>query len=235
MNYNCGIIDDLLPLYLDGACSEESTIAIEMHLKGCDVCRNKLTRMKADNVISEVVKADSEITMAKYAKKVKRHRIKLAIGAVVVSVAAALVLFLVFLTVKDMHNLANPTIYQVETDVYNLTANDLVVAAAEIDDYVFFTNNTKIEVSAEKSTDTSGEVLLWNVDDRNDPQTIGYGEITPDKTSCTFSNLSAVHRYMVTWDGNKEMILTVTDGRKVSFFGSMKNVLEELFYMMLES
>jgi len=32
MNYNCGIINDLLPLYVDDACSEESKAAIEVHL-----------------------------------------------------------------------------------------------------------------------------------------------------------------------------------------------------------
>lgn len=235
MKYNCGIIDDLLPLYLDGACSEESKTAIEAHLLSCEVCRDKLARMKADNVIPETVKAGREITLTKYAKKIKRHRIRLAVGAVAVSVVAACVLSLLFLTVKDMHNQANPAIHQVEEGIYNLTANNLEVSAGEVGDYILFTNNTQIKVTVEKSANYSGEILLWNVDDRNNPHTTHYGQVTPDHNSCTFSGLSSVHRYKVTCDGKEEMMLTVTDGRNVSFFGSLKNVLDQIFVMIIES
>lgn len=57
------------------------------------------------------------------------------------------VLSLVFLTIKDMHDQANPVIHEVETGIYNLTSNDLEVAVADVDDYIFFTNNEKIEIS----------------------------------------------------------------------------------------
>ena len=79
----------------------------------------------------------------------------------------------------------------------------------------------------------SGEVLLWNADDPNNPITIGYGKITPEKRSFTFSNLSSAHRYRITCDGNKELILTITDSRNVSFFGSMKNVFNMISEMIL--
>lgn len=233
MNYNCGIIDDLLPLYVDGACSDESKDAIEAHLASCKACREKLERMQTETVVSETVKSSGEITVAKYAKKVKKHRIKLAVGAVAISVIAACVLSLVFLTIKDMHDQANPVIHEVETGTYNLTSNDLEVAVADVDDYIFFTNNEKIEVSVDKDTTYSGEVLLWNADDPNNPVTILYGRITPEESSFTFSHLSSAHRYMITCDGTEDLMLTITDGRNVSFFGSMKNVFETMFEMLL--
>jgi len=34
-------------------------------------------------------------------------------------------------------------------------------------------------------------------------------------------------------DGNEELILTITDGRNVSFFGSMKNVFNMISEMIL--
>lgn len=234
MNYNCGIIDDLLPLYVDGACSEESKAAIEAHLASCKACREKLERMQSETVASETVKSSGKITVAKYANKVRKHRIKLAVGAVAISVIAACVLSLVFLTIKDMHDQANPIVHEVEDGAYNLTSNDLEVAVADVDDYIFFTNNEKIEVSVDKDTTYSGEVLLWNADDQNDPVTIGYGKITPEKRSFTFSNLSSAHRYMITCDGNEDLILTITDGRNVSFFGSMKNVLIQVWDLIME-
>ena len=36
---NCEIIKDLIPLYIDLCCSEESTIAVEEHLKTCPECK----------------------------------------------------------------------------------------------------------------------------------------------------------------------------------------------------
>ena len=233
MNCNCGIIDDLLPLYADGACSEESNVAIEAHLASCEACRKKLERMQSDTVVSETSKSTGEVTVVKYANKVRKHRIKLAIGIIAISVIAACLLSLVFLTLKDMHNYANPIIHEVETSTYNLTSNDLEVAVSDVDNYILFTNNTKIAVSIDKDTDFSGEVLLWNADDPDNPITAQYGKITPKERSVTFSGLSSAHRYMITCDGSDELILTVTDGRNVSFFGSMKNVLMQIWDMVM--
>jgi len=233
MNYNCGIIDDLLPLYVDGACSEESKAAIEAHLASCEACRKKLERMQSDPVISETSKPADKIRVIKYVNKVRKHRVKLAIGIAAISVIAACLLSLIFLTLKDMYHYANPIVHEVETGTYNLTSNDLAVTAADVDDYVFFTNNSKIEVSVGKEANFSGEVLLWNADDPNDPVTILYGKITLEERVCTFSGLSSGHRYRITCDGNENLMLTITDGRNVSFFGSMKNVLIQVWNLIM--
>lgn len=42
----CGIIRDLLPLYLDEVCSPESRRAVEAHLSDCPDCRLEWERMK---------------------------------------------------------------------------------------------------------------------------------------------------------------------------------------------
>lgn len=44
---NCKIVQDLLPLYHDGVCSEESRGAVEEHLAGCEACRQQLADMDA--------------------------------------------------------------------------------------------------------------------------------------------------------------------------------------------
>lgn len=44
----CAIIKDLLPSYIDGLTSVESSQAIEEHLNHCSQCRESLERMKAD-------------------------------------------------------------------------------------------------------------------------------------------------------------------------------------------
>lgn len=43
---NCNIIKDLLPLYVDGCCCEESAKAIEEHIKNCEECRKYLESIK---------------------------------------------------------------------------------------------------------------------------------------------------------------------------------------------
>lgn len=44
---NCRIVQDLLPLYHDGVCSDESRAAVEAHLAGCEDCRRMLADMDA--------------------------------------------------------------------------------------------------------------------------------------------------------------------------------------------
>ena len=41
-NLSCKMIEDILPLYVDGVCSEESRAAVEEHLAQCESCREKL-------------------------------------------------------------------------------------------------------------------------------------------------------------------------------------------------
>ena len=43
---NCSIVRDLLPLFADAVCSEESKNAVETHLASCAACRNLYEGMK---------------------------------------------------------------------------------------------------------------------------------------------------------------------------------------------
>lgn len=43
---DCGVIRDLLPLYEDGAASEESQELVRVHLKDCPDCREELRKMR---------------------------------------------------------------------------------------------------------------------------------------------------------------------------------------------
>lgn len=44
----CDVIQDLIPLYIDGCCSTESIKLVEAHLEGCDACRSICDGMKSD-------------------------------------------------------------------------------------------------------------------------------------------------------------------------------------------
>ena len=44
----CSIIKDLIPLYVDDCCSDESRNCVETHIETCAVCRGEYERMKDD-------------------------------------------------------------------------------------------------------------------------------------------------------------------------------------------
>ncbi len=46
MKISCEIIKDLLPLYIDGVCSNDSKEAIEEHISDCDNCKAELQAMQ---------------------------------------------------------------------------------------------------------------------------------------------------------------------------------------------
>ena len=53
MSINCKIVQDLLPLYHDGVCSEESRKLVEEHLSQCENCKRMLAEMDGEWVLSK--------------------------------------------------------------------------------------------------------------------------------------------------------------------------------------
>ena len=47
----CGVIQDLLPLYVDGAAGEESRALVEEHLRSCPVCHRELEQLRGRVVL----------------------------------------------------------------------------------------------------------------------------------------------------------------------------------------
>ncbi|MDD2965516.1 MAG: zf-HC2 domain-containing protein [Bacteroidales bacterium] len=77
MNISCDIINDLLPLYHDGVCSEDSKNAVEEHLKHCESCRNELKAMDSELPITNRTEnlAEAE-AVKKLSKRWKKGMIK---------------------------------------------------------------------------------------------------------------------------------------------------------------
>ena len=230
MRVNCNIADDLLPLYLEDVCSEDSKAALEEHLQECSACREKLARMRNSDIIPQVRKQERAFPIADYSRKIRRRRIYAGIFVAFFCTLGACILALCILTINDMRRAADPTIYDVEEGVYNLTAADLETTVGEVGEYILYTNNKQIQVSVQKGADFNGEIILWNATDKDDPHEILYGHIVPGTSACTFANLSASQRYMVTCSGDEQISVTISDGRTVSFWYSLMSVLEELFH-----
>ncbi len=48
MKISCNVIKDLLPLYHDDICSEDSRLLVDEHLKHCEVCKQELKQYDTD-------------------------------------------------------------------------------------------------------------------------------------------------------------------------------------------
>lgn len=48
MKLPCKVVEDLLPLYYDGICTEESAALVEEHLKDCPCCSHLLSDLRSD-------------------------------------------------------------------------------------------------------------------------------------------------------------------------------------------
>lgn len=89
MNISCGIIKDLLPLYLEGVCSGDSAAAVDEHLESCDSCGAELRAMRSALPISGLEQNLKEAEAVKsLSKKWKNGLAKSALKGVLITIGA---------------------------------------------------------------------------------------------------------------------------------------------------
>lgn len=81
MDVTCNVIEDLLPLYADGICSEDTKTIIEHHIAVCSECREKLEAMTA-----KLEKNEKKAEIDNPFKKVKNHYVRLVTVTLLVCV-----------------------------------------------------------------------------------------------------------------------------------------------------
>lgn len=95
MTYPCGLIRDLLPLYLDDVCQEDSKQAVEQHLSACEKCRQYCESMKFIEDFAEKQHDNSEdMRLADGLKRIKM-KINKKIRNIILCSAAAAVFFII--------------------------------------------------------------------------------------------------------------------------------------------
>lgn len=84
MELNCAVVCDLLPLYLEGLCSQETAVLVDAHLAGCQDCQEKYRRMAAAH-IPEATAPEAErgkhLDAKKVLKRLRRRWITLLLCA----------------------------------------------------------------------------------------------------------------------------------------------------------
>lgn len=78
---NCSVIYDLLPLYIEGMCSDETRLMVKEHLENCKECRSSL----------EYMKKNIEIPEEKDTALIKKVKSRILIEKLVVAIAAVFV------------------------------------------------------------------------------------------------------------------------------------------------
>ena len=83
MKYDCEVIEDLLPLYIDNACSDKSKKTVDEHLEECPKCRDLLTQLK-DMSIDELMVNEKNEVIGSQSKFFKRK--SALVGAIIAGV-----------------------------------------------------------------------------------------------------------------------------------------------------
>lgn len=71
MNISCEVIKDLLPLYHDGVCSDESKTTVDEHLAHCEKCKAELLTMAVALPIGD--KAESNLREAEAVRQLSKR------------------------------------------------------------------------------------------------------------------------------------------------------------------
>lgn len=103
MKVSCEIIKDLLPLYHDGVCSDDSREMIEEHLLECDICKAELRAMEEILFINN---KDQNLHEAEAVKKLSRRwkkgMLKSLLKGVLITIIAIAVIVLVLYLFVDI-------------------------------------------------------------------------------------------------------------------------------------
>lgn len=78
MKYLCNVVKDLLPLYCDGVCSEESKNIVEEHLEECTPCKELLKKMQ-NNPYDDLLRKERNEVIQHHTKNI-RKKVLLLIG-----------------------------------------------------------------------------------------------------------------------------------------------------------
>ena len=147
MSYPCGIIKDLLPLYIDEVCNEESRQAVETHLAECEACRKYHEAMKAtEGYVDKENPADKNMVNSLKTVKNKIHK---RITAIVLSVVAAAVA-----CVGGYHLLFNAAIMDVPLENVSISANVYSVEELIKNTETGLDDSDSVTISADKDDDS---------------------------------------------------------------------------------
>lgn len=79
MTISCDLVKDLLPLYHDGVCSENSKQIVEEHLLECDICKSLLAKIN-DTTVDNCLQRERNDVVRQHTKAVKKKSLTAGIS-----------------------------------------------------------------------------------------------------------------------------------------------------------
>lgn len=227
MEISCAIAGDLLPLYADESCSEDSKAALEEHMKSCPACRERCNRMNDPGICpAELAGADTKTAgMVLYAKKIRRRRTVFAFILSISTILFSLVFIVMYQAFAIMERQDVSVVSDAEKGVFNLTSGELVCSLEQIDRYLLYTNSGQIIVTIQAEHAFSENIMLWNADIEDG--CIMISNMNEKKRVCIFTNLSSENYYVIRMEGTVDGTITVRD--KVDFWSAVIMSWEMLF------
>ena len=109
MKISCEVIKDLLPLYHDGVCSNESKTMVEEHLACCDNCKTELQAIVDALVINNTEHHLEEAeALQKLSRRWKKGMFKSLLKGVFITISAIVMIFLVLYIFMDFKMIPKP-------------------------------------------------------------------------------------------------------------------------------
>ena len=222
----CGMAADLLPLYLDGCCSADSSAALDAHMDTCPNCRAQYAQLRRDLTPAADTEQDrgtDAIARALARKMRRRKRCLRALGAVLGVLLAVFLVFLgkTFVILGQPSGAASAALPAGATD---LAGREVGGTAEEVGAYVFATGTARLVVTADALPDAPVTVRLWQV--RETRENTMVATLDAKHRSCIFTNLPPQTLYAVTVDGAPDVQLTVRS--RLTFREAFSLMLQEL-------
>jgi len=95
MKLSCKVIEDMLPMYHDNVCSEETARLVEAHLEQCPACTNMLTQLHAE-IDMPSIPVDDAKPLKEFQEKWKKNEWSWVKKGILITLAALLVAVAVF-------------------------------------------------------------------------------------------------------------------------------------------
>lgn len=234
MKISCNVVEDLLPLYVDNCCSDDSRMLLEEHLVECQACREKYERMKRSDYISKSAEADTEQTfhIAAYAKKIRRHRITFRILTPIAILLLTLLLSVTWQAVKLMDYPNTELNATIEAGTWNLTTGDLETDVCEIDRYRLYSESSRLYVCVQAESELTGKVVLYKIEskgEQNADNSIMEADIDDSKKWCVFTHLSTENQYCIRVEGIQKGTITVSE--KIPFTQALRIAWNDFFFI----
>ena len=237
MNLPCKIVEDMLPIYYDGVCSEESTMLIEEHLKNCTQCSRLLSDLNTEIEISEKPVDDLKPLVRIQKKWKKSKRVYLRTG-ICVTLAVLVLVMTVFSGIWYFS--LGKYWYRLTEDMDRIDKEDRFITSS---DYMTEKNGYRFDVSLPivlsnsgfvRVMDDEGLVLflypeaggsysfwLYITDENNEAYSVYLkSDLTPDFDNHPFPVRSELEKQRITQllIDRKEDVLSILDAVQ-SFWG----------------